>query len=110
MSQEAPTTTSAGGVYALASNIGTQHSNDWVVAPEFGLNVGYQLTSNVRLRLGYSFLFLDGIARAADQIDFTINQNLFPPAITGGPNRPAVTPVRSDIWVQSINFGVEIQY
>src|SRR5206468_2737676 len=61
------TTNSAGGVYALGSNIGNHFNDDWVVAPEFGLNVGYQLSSNVRVRLGYSFLFLQGIGRAADQ-------------------------------------------
>jgi hypothetical protein len=105
-----PTTTGVGGVYALSSNIGSHFDNAWVVAPELGLDIGYQLTPNVRLRAGYSLLFLQGVGRAADQIDFTINPNLFPPAIGGAPNRPAFNFVKSDIWIQSVNVGVEFRF
>ena len=104
------TTTGVGGVYALSSNIGNHFNDDWVVAPEFGLNVGYQLSANVRLRLGYSLLYLQGIARAADQIDFTLNPNFVPPAVGGGASRPAFSIVKSDIWMQSINLGVEFRF
>jgi hypothetical protein len=104
------TTTGVGGVYALSSNIGNHFNDSWVVAPEFGLTVGYQVLPNVRVHAGYSFLFLQGIARAADQIDFTLNQNLFPPPISGGPNRPTFNLIRSDIWIQTVSVGVEIRF
>jgi hypothetical protein len=101
----------AGGVYALVSNIGTHGDHSWVVAPELGLTLGYQLSSNVRLRLGYSLLFMPDIARAGDQIDFTLNKNLFPPATVGvGPNRPGVPFATSEMWIQSFNVGVELKY
>lgn len=104
------TTNGVGGVYALSSNIGNHFSNSWVVVPEMGLSLGYQVSSNVRLQLGYSILYLQDIARAGDQIDFTLNQALFPPAITTSTARPASNIIKSDIWVQSINFGVQIRY
>jgi hypothetical protein len=105
-----PTTTpGVGGLYALPSNIGNHFADNWVVAPEFGLTVSYELTSNVHLHLGYSILYLQGIARAADQIDFIVNPNLFPPAI-GTATRPAFSLGTSDIWIQSVNFGVEFRF
>jgi hypothetical protein len=105
-----PTTTpGVGGVYALSSNIGNHFIDSLVVAPEFGLNMNYQLTSNIRVRLGYSFLYLQGIARAADQVDFHVNPNLFPPAAGTG-TRPGFSLVASDIWIQSVNLGVEFRF
>jgi hypothetical protein len=104
------TTSSEGGVYALQSNIGTLANRAWVLAPEIGVDFSYQLNNNVKLHLGYSLLILDGIARAADQIDFNVNSNLFPPAVAGGVNLPAQIFQRSDIWVQAITMGVEIRY
>ncbi|HYV35493.1 MAG TPA: BBP7 family outer membrane beta-barrel protein [Gemmataceae bacterium] len=101
-----------GGILALQSNIGTHRSHDWVVLPEFGGNLSWQMSCNVRLHAGYSILFLDRIARAADQIDLTVNPNLFPPvgANPAGPSRPAFSLERSDIWMQNISFGVEINF
>ncbi len=99
-----------GGVYALSSNIGNHFTSDWVVSPEIGLNLGYQVTPNVRVRLGYSFLFLQDIARAADQIDFVINPNLIPPSLGGTPLRPGFTFNKSELWMQSINLGVEYRF
>ncbi len=64
------------------------------------------------MRLGYSALFLNHIARAAEQIDPTVNPNFFPPAnpSLGGPSRPAFNFNKSDIWMQSISFGLLFTY
>ncbi len=104
--------TQFGGVYALSSNIGSHYSFDWAVMPEFGLSASWQATSNLRVNVGYSLFMLNRIARAADQIDLTLNPNLFPPVLVPpvGPNRPAVIPTRSDLWGQNLNLGVEISY
>src|SRR5262249_44560472 len=74
-----------GGVFALSSNIGAgiPPRGDWTIRPECGADVGWQLNSHVRVYLGYSIIFLDDIARSADQIDLTVNPNLFPPAAAG---------------------------
>jgi hypothetical protein len=101
-----------GGVYALSSNIGTYTNNDWTILPEFGLNLAWRWNSHLQARLGYSVLYLDRIAHAADQINFTVNPNLFPGSTTtGGPNQPAFnSPNRTDTWIQSINLGLEITF
>ena len=85
---------------------------DWAVMPEFGLNVGWQATQNLRVNVGYSLFLLERIARAADQVDQTINPNLFPPAVVPltGPARPDFNLNRSDLWGQTVNLGLEINY
>jgi hypothetical protein len=101
-----------GGFMALASNIGNYHSSEWVVIPEFGFNLGYRLTSNVRLLAGYTFIYWPNVARAGEQIDTTVNTNLLPPVTTPvtGPARPAFNLHRQDMWVQGINLGIEFRY
>jgi Putative beta barrel porin-7 (BBP7) len=101
-----------GGLLALSSNIGDHHGHDWTLLPELGVTLGWQASSNVRLTFGYSVLWFEQIARAGDQIDLNVNPSLFPSA-TGtatGASRPAFLLTRSDLWLQTINVGVEFTY
>jgi Putative beta barrel porin-7 (BBP7) len=101
--------TQPGGVLALAPNSGTFSSGDWKALPEFGATLNWQIHSNISARIGYSFLFLNGIARAADQVDTTINPNNFPGnGIPGG--RPTASHIRSDMWIQAINLGMQFNF
>lgn len=107
------TSTASGGAYALASNIGEYSSNEGTVLPEFGATMQWKVNNNWKLRFGYTTLFLDKVARAADQIDFKINPDLFPgpgfdPDAT--PQRPRFRIVESDVWIQSINFGADFTF
>jgi len=103
--------TSEGGLLALSSNIGSYGRSDWVAVPELGLTVGYQMRSNLRLKLGYTFLMMTDMARAGDQIDITVNQDLLPPPLPNAtPLRPAFGFQRTDLWMQSLNFGIEYRF
>ncbi|MFO0968243.1 MAG: BBP7 family outer membrane beta-barrel protein [Gemmataceae bacterium] len=101
-----------GGLLALSSNIGSTNQGDWKVMPELGANLGWQVRSNLKVSVGYSFLLLPAVARAGEQIDTTVNQTLFPGATVPqtGPQRPALLNQRSDLWLQTINFGVVFSY
>ncbi len=102
---------SSGGVNALSSNIGRFTNNDWTYMPEFGANLSWRYSNHINFQLGYSFLFLADVARAADQVDTTINPNLFPPPQSPTtPSRPTLTLDRTDIWVQTFTFGVEFRF
>jgi len=102
----------SGGLLALASNIGNDHTDDWTILPELGANLGWQVTPNVRVRVGYTVMWLDRIARAGDQIDLDVNPTLFPNSRTpvSGPLRPAFVLIRNDTWLQSLNIGVEVSF
>jgi Putative beta barrel porin-7 (BBP7) len=108
----ATTVTQPAGVLALGSNSGTFSSGDWKAMPEAGFTLNWQIRNNITARLGYSFLFLNGVARAADQVDTTVNPNFFPggAGIGVGPLRPVANHIRTDMWIQTINVGVQFTY
>ena len=101
-----------GGFNALSSNSGYFPNGDWATMPEIGLNLNWRINPNPQLRLGYTLLYLDRVGRAADQINTTINTNLLPPAVSPltGPNQPAFNFIRSDVFIQSINLGLEFSF
>jgi hypothetical protein len=101
---------SSGGMLALSSNSGVHNSEDWVVVPEFGATLGWDINCNWRLRLGYSVLIWTDVARSGDQVDLGLNPNLFPPVLATSPSRPAFALVKTDMWVQSLSLGVEFHY
>jgi hypothetical protein len=101
-----------GGLLALADNIGNHENTQWAVFPEFGFTLGYQVTPNARVSVGYSLLFLNSIIRAGNAVNLTRDASLFPPvdpAVAGG-IAPSIEFIRTDMWMQSINFGAAFVY
>ncbi len=108
----APTAEYDGGLLALSSNIGEYHSNQWVVVPELDLQLGYLVRPHLRLLVGYSFLYLPQLVRAAEQMDYVVNPELVPPVTppVTGPQRPAYLNRQSDAWVQGCTIGAEWRF
>lgn len=107
----APPVTVDGGLYALVSNSGEHTTHEWGLLPEAGASFSWQIRPNVFFRAGYSLLYLTKVARADNQIDFTINPDLIPgpgfdPA--ADPARPAFRIKQADMWIQTINLGVDV--
>jgi Putative beta barrel porin-7 (BBP7) len=100
------------GFLAGTTNSGLSSSGDWKVLPEAGFALNWQVRPNVNLRLGYTFMLLNGVAQAGGKIDTTINPNFLPGGNTalGGQLRPANNNDRADVWIQSINLGVQWTY
>lgn len=108
------TTIFQGGLLALRSNIGRHQRDELAFVPEVGLNVGLQVTRRVKLYAGYSFLWVNTVARAGEQIDPVVNETQFP-ILSGngplvGPARPSFHFDGADFWAQGLNFGLEIRY
>jgi len=101
-----------GGVLALSSNSGPTADTDWRAIPEIGFTLSWQVRSYLAVRAGYSFIYFNQIVRAADQVDTTINPNLLPGANAklGGAAQPAFNINRTDMWMQSLNLGLEFTY
>ncbi|MCX7422701.1 MAG: Lpg1974 family pore-forming outer membrane protein [Planctomycetia bacterium] len=95
------------GVYALSSNSGSNQTDEWTVIPEFGANFNWKLRQNLALRMGYSALFLINVAKADDQIDFNINKALVGAPAGATPKQPKFPSTQSDLWIQTVNLGVE---
>jgi hypothetical protein len=97
-----------GGLLALPSNIGTYSDDQFVVLPEFAVNLGYQIAPSVRLLVGYTFLYWGDVARPGDQIDSRVNTDLLPPSLqTTAMAFPAFVLNDTNYWAQGLNFGID---
>jgi hypothetical protein len=105
-----------GGLLALPSNIGTFTANKFSVVPQVGVRVGYSLTDNMRVFVGYDFLFWSNVVRPGDQIDTTLNvtqiPNFAPPGLF--PTSPIVRPIvpfrTTGFMAQGLSAGFEWRY
>jgi len=101
-----------GGLLAQRTNIGDYSQDSFSVVPEIGLSLGYDLTPNIRVLVGYSLIYWSRVARAGDQISLDVNPNLIPPEAVpfSGPLRPAFSFVETDFWAYGLNAGIEARF
>ncbi len=107
-----PSVLHSGGLLALdGTNINTYRRDSCAVIPQFGLEVGYQLTRHSRVYFGYDFLLWTDVKRAGDHIDTRVNTSYMPPATSpGGAAVPAFAWQNADFWAQGVNFGYEVRF
>ncbi|MDZ4781715.1 MAG: BBP7 family outer membrane beta-barrel protein [Planctomycetia bacterium] len=103
-------TTFAGGLLAQPTNIGEITSDHFSVLPEGNITVGCQLTRNVAVTGGYSFLYLSNVVRPGDQIDFSVNPTQFDGGVLIGEARPTASINHDDFWMHGFNAGVEVTW
>jgi hypothetical protein len=89
----------APGWLAQASNIGSYSRDRFAVVPEARVSVGYQVTENLRLAVGYTFLYASTVVRPGDQID-----------PVSGAGHPAFAFHGTDFWAQGLDALVELRY
>ena len=58
-----------GGLFALPTNSGSQNNWFFAVIPEVDINLGYQVSECLRLNVGYTYLAVNKMLRACEQID-----------------------------------------
>ncbi|VTT99680.1 Protein containing DUF1551 OS=Rhodopirellula maiorica SM1 GN=RMSM_05043 PE=4 SV=1: DUF1551 [Gemmataceae bacterium] len=109
--------TAQGGLLAIpGANIGKYNDSVFSVVPEAGLNIGYQLTSRMKLFVGYNFLYMTNVLRPAGAIDTNLdaaripNFLATPAAPVPGTPRPAPQFNASGFFVQGISFGVQFNW
>ncbi|MBN2474392.1 MAG: BBP7 family outer membrane beta-barrel protein [Pirellulales bacterium] len=100
----------SGGLMAQPTNMDTFVQSEFVVIPQFGLEIGYELNSHLRAYLGYDFLYWADVARAGDQMDRGINPTQIPPGQLVGASRPSFDFQYADFWAQGINAGLELRF
>ena len=102
------TTTDNQGLLARFSNDGHYISDTFVVVPELGLNIGYALTNNLDITLGYTAIGLPNVAQAAAQIDPQLGSNLSDPL--AGELRPSFVLTESNYWLSGFSYGLQYRY
>jgi hypothetical protein len=104
-----------GGVFTQLTNIGVQNRNQFAVVPEAQLQLGYKVTSGLRLFVGYDFIYMSNVVRPGNQVDTTLNFSSNP-AINGpgtvltGPARPQPLFNGSSFWAQGVTVGASLQF
>ncbi len=101
--------TEVGGLLTQKSNLGVFQDDTFTIIPEATVTLGYFVTPRMDLSVGYSFLFVNHVARAGDIVDTSINLTQ-----RTGPIQGEVAPVvrqnDSEYWLQGINFGLNFRY
>ena len=102
-----------GGLLALPTNIGSYSRDRFSVVPQASLNIGRQVTPNLRVYAGYTLMYWTNVLRPGDQIDPVVNPTQLPtaagPSALVGPARPAFAFNETNIWAQGVNLGVEFR-
>jgi hypothetical protein len=109
MNPDGTSTGVANGLYAQPTNIGHHTQREFAILPEFGANLGFQVTPHLRATVGYTFLYLSRAVRPGDQIDQTVTPALGAGAAAGA-THPALLFRESEFWAQGVNAGLEFRY
>jgi Putative beta barrel porin-7 (BBP7) len=105
-----------GAYFALPSNSGDHSRNTFAVVPEVALNLGYRLTSQATIYVGYSFLYASNVARPGEQINRNINPTQTvaygndPPATLVGAAQPTFNFNTTDFWAQTLSIGLAYRF
>jgi hypothetical protein len=102
------TSTSTDGLLARSTNSGSYNSDTFIVSPEVNVTLGYRLTRNLEATVGYNYLGIPKVVRAADQIDPNLASNLSNPL--SGPARPSFTLTEDNFSLHSLNYGLQYRY
>ena len=100
------------GFFSRPDVSGERDESHYAVVPAVGVSVGRAIGEHARAFVGYNFLYLNRVVRGPDVIDPTpalvAADPLATASLRAAPNqRDAMT---SDIWAQSMSFGVEWRY
>lgn len=106
-----PPTTTASGLLAQPTNIGRFERTRFAVVPEGTVDLGWNVLANLRLSVGYNFLYASSVVRPGDVIDLNVD----PRFRSGGAaptdaTRPALVFRNSDLWLQGLTFGMDLRY
>jgi hypothetical protein len=75
------------------------NEKEWAPTGEFRADMSYQVSKAVNIRAGWTAMYMDGIARATGVQDYTL-----PSLGLDASNN------REDVFIQGLNFGIEINH
>jgi hypothetical protein len=99
-----------GGLFAQPTNIGNFSTSRFAVVPELGLKLGYQVTPQWRVSVGYDAIYWSNVQRAGGAIDTGINTTQLGGSTLIGPARPAPQFQTTSFWAQGLTLGATYRY
>jgi hypothetical protein len=103
----------SGGLFGAPTDNGEHHRNRVCVVPEINVKLGYAVTHNLRAFVGYDFLYISDVVRPGDQVSLSTTNTTI---TVGGQttninvNQPTFRFRDTDMWINGINFGIELVY
>ncbi len=102
--------TSPGGLLALGTNLGSYEDDTFAMIPQLHIGIGYDWNSRLRMLFGYHFMYWSQVARAAEQIDPSLNLSQLDAAGLNGEARPQFDTRLTDFWAQGLNASLEYRF
>ncbi|MFK7736176.1 MAG: BBP7 family outer membrane beta-barrel protein [Pirellulaceae bacterium] len=92
--------TTAGGVFAQPTNIGSLGvNNEFAFIPELGAKLAYDVNDQLKATVGYTFLYYSSVALAGEQVDHSVD-------LSGTGTRPTANFADGSLWTQGIDLGM----
>jgi hypothetical protein len=110
------TIASNGGLFALASNIGSFSRDKFTPIPELSFKLATPITNQLTLSVGFSALYWDRVLRAGLQIQRELDITQIPnfpgaaSAVPTGLGSPGVPFRQSDLYVMGLSLGLEYKW
>ncbi len=82
----------------------------FTILPEAEANVHFNVTCNLRLVVGYTFIYANRVQRSGDAIDRTLNPTQSNGGQLSGEARPAFFATDSTFWLHGFNGGIEYRW
>jgi hypothetical protein len=106
----AGSSTTAGGLLAQPTNMGTYDRNVFAILPEGDVNLRLDLTPNLRATLGYTYVYMNRVQRSGEAINTTVNPTQFSGGTLDGPAEPSFTFNSTPFWAQGATAGIEYRW
>lgn len=113
--EDGQATLMTGDLLALSTNIGQYDSKAFAWAPQIALTLGYRLSQQLSVKVGYSGVFLSRVLRPGGVIDMGVNEMYIPDPtdpdlVPTGPARPAAAFAETTYWAHGFNLGLDYRW
>ena len=105
--------TTQGGLFANASNIGSYRQDNFGILTDANATFGYNFTSWLTGTVGYNFIHLSSVARPGNMYSGRVDPTLVPLSAsygTGSTTTNAFSYKQDDFFVHGLNFGLIFRY
>ena len=105
-----PSQSLVGALLTQETNIGRFKQDEFAWIPELNVNVGYSVTPNLDITIGYSLIYVDKMLQLAPTIDRVIDPGLIADLVPLAGDRPQLIVSERDYWLQGMNFGLTARF
>jgi putative beta barrel porin BBP7 len=106
------TQTIHGGLYATPDIVGHFEQVHFAWTSELNVCLGLELTPHCQFKLGYTFLYWDGVVRPGQQLPLGVDPRQVPSSLVFEGAQPArAAPFRTgDFWGQGLSLGLTFRF